>query len=217
MDSSTPTKIPKSNLLNLPPEIRLLIYSFVFGQKYSIYQCCFYSSSPFQHHSAQLLRTCRKIHDEARVLLYKPFVYKLCTHPRHICDFLDIIGASNAKLIRCLKISEKGVQAPYAGHLHLNALLESRQRINITSFTVTHVLTCRRESKHRLHESRRTRRAFLFMGRLIKSFPQLSASRVFASCNYHNRSQSRCIGVPEHVDLRLVAENVKMEPYVSFS
>lgn len=96
-------------LLHLPPEIRNKIYLYAFEapmmaetihrQTYTLAM----ANYPFKPPAPGLLRTNKRVYQEAIEILYSKNIFKF-NHPREFLDFEEQIGASNRQLIRSVCI-----------------------------------------------------------------------------------------------------------------
>ncbi|GIZ47974.1 hypothetical protein CKM354_001104900 [Cercospora kikuchii] len=97
------------NLLSLPAEVRLIIYSFVLTDEWTYINSCGSTSQPLQDQPSRnrlpsLLRTCQLLRQEATAVYYSNLQvhFDICNGiiPLELITWLDEIGETNAALLR---------------------------------------------------------------------------------------------------------------------
>ncbi|PIA91475.1 hypothetical protein CB0940_09867 [Cercospora beticola] len=97
------------NLLSLPAEVRLNIYSFVFTDEWTYVNSCDSTSQPMQDQPSRnrlppLLRTSQLLRQEATAVYYSNLQvhFDICNGiiPLELVTWLDDIGETNASLLR---------------------------------------------------------------------------------------------------------------------
>ena len=204
--------ICKYGFLDFPPEIRMMIYPFVFEVQDTKERRYLESRSHgFREvrSSSQLLRTCKTVYHEAIACFYEPCLCSIDYHTTITGTFLDpikmhvnVIGALNAKYIHHIIVSDKEAAFRYQ---HLSLIYRNKHRINIRSFRVVDMEELRMPSEG-TRRSGRLRETLVFVLQLAHICPNL--------CRYVVNA-GLVGGYSAH--LRVLAEGVKLEPLVSLS
>ncbi|KAM3418027.1 hypothetical protein BST61_g6237 [Cercospora zeina] len=101
------------NLLSLPVEVRLIIYSFIFADDWTYFNSCDPTSEPFQIQDPPdrlppLLRTCQLLRREAAASYYSSLQVHFDIYngiiPTEFINWLDNIGETNAALLQQFEI-----------------------------------------------------------------------------------------------------------------
>jgi hypothetical protein len=192
-----PPQPRKPGFLDLPVEIRVMIYRHVFGDtRAASYK--YWHSFPSGCRSSQILRTCKSVHNEARSILYQSFSFNLGINPVVMGKLLGSIGPINAGAISDLCITICNPFWMKSGQLPaLKSFTDHKHRMNITSVRMHSV-----DIEFRDYQLGKSRYVIMFLASLLEMNPEFS--RILAS-NIHKAK----------ADLRLVRIGVKLESDVS--
>lgn len=129
---------PKCTFLDLPIEIREMIYRFRFTKGLDDSGDDQFLDPRFgRPMSGQLLRTCSTVYHEASRFLYQSFSIRFLHDTADVVAFLDKIGASNAKCIHSVVMDEFPLTIMRKClEVFLDAVTDHIGRMNITSIEV---------------------------------------------------------------------------------
>jgi hypothetical protein len=191
----------KRGLLDLPPEVRCMIYPLVFHSK--DYGKTDILVTEFARGLSRLLRTCRTIYDEARPYLYQQIELEVPGLVQDFTPFFDQIGTVNLKWIQHLCLEAHSLQI--FPDMYLESVADLRGLLDIKNIKVYNFAW---EGQHSdKFEFRKARKVIMFAIKLLEAHNDIRHMfmKTVRFDSYFKQSW---------IDMRMVVEGVKKEAKV---